>query len=80
MSTTLSLMASKSAALSKDWLTYKFLFENAKTLLFIYVLLTQSLKAERHLWARGLIPSIREFYTWISQVWKEPLEFIHTPT
>ncbi|KAJ7282901.1 pyridoxal phosphate-dependent transferase [Mycena rebaudengoi] len=42
-------------------------YEALKSLLFFYVLLTQSVKAQRHLRARGLFTSVREFYTWIVQ-------------
>ncbi|GLB37008.1 putative PLP-dependent transferase [Lyophyllum shimeji] len=41
--------------------------ENAKTLLFWYVILTQSIKAQRHLRARGIVATAREIYTWIAQ-------------
>lgn len=44
------------------------IYERAKTLLFLYVLLTQSIKAQRHLRARGIIGTFSEFYTWIAQV------------
>ena len=43
-------------------------FENAKTLLFFYVVLTHSLKAHRHLRARGVTSSAREAYLWIARV------------
>jgi len=43
------------------------IYEKTKTVLFLYVLLTQSLKAQRHLRARGIIGTFREFYTWIAQ-------------
>ncbi|KAJ7187901.1 pyridoxal phosphate-dependent transferase [Mycena filopes] len=42
-------------------------YDTVKTLLFAYVILTNSLKAHRHLRARGLVTSFREFYTWIAQ-------------
>ncbi|KAJ7045863.1 pyridoxal phosphate-dependent transferase [Mycena alexandri] len=42
-------------------------YETVKTLLFVYVVFKQSLKAKRHLRARGIITSFREFYTWIAQ-------------
>jgi hypothetical protein len=45
-----------------------FNFESAKTGLFLYVVLKQSLKASRHLRARGLTQTAREFWGWISQV------------
>lgn len=46
----------------------QFTFDNTKTLLFYYILFKQSLKASRHLRARGLTGTVREFWTWISQV------------
>ncbi|KAJ7141450.1 pyridoxal phosphate-dependent transferase [Mycena epipterygia] len=42
-------------------------YETLKTILFFYVVLKQSVKAQRHLRARGIITSVREFYTWIAQ-------------
>ncbi|KAK7005826.1 Sphinganine-1-phosphate aldolase [Favolaschia claudopus] len=42
-------------------------YEAFKTVLFFYVLLTQSVKIQRHLRARGIATSIREFYTWIAR-------------
>ncbi|KAJ7899067.1 pyridoxal phosphate-dependent transferase [Mycena leptocephala] len=42
-------------------------YEHLKNILFFYVLLRQSVKVQRHLRARGILPSIREFYTWIVQ-------------
>ncbi|KAJ7772728.1 pyridoxal phosphate-dependent transferase [Mycena maculata] len=42
-------------------------YETLKTILFFYVLLKQSVKAQRHLRARGIITTVREFYTWIAQ-------------
>ncbi|KAJ7594522.1 pyridoxal phosphate-dependent transferase [Mycena floridula] len=44
-----------------------FLFEKVKTVLFIYIILSQSLKAKRHLRARGISTTFLEFYRWISQ-------------
>ncbi|KII92641.1 hypothetical protein PLICRDRAFT_37419 [Plicaturopsis crispa FD-325 SS-3] len=41
--------------------------DNAKTALFVYVILTQALKAERHLAARGVPGTLREFWKWLSQ-------------
>lgn len=43
-------------------------YENAKTVLFFYVLLTRSQKAYRHLRARGITYSIKELWRYISQV------------
>ncbi|KAJ7680658.1 pyridoxal phosphate-dependent transferase [Mycena polygramma] len=42
-------------------------YEVLKTVLFFYVLLKQSVKAQRHLRARGIVTSFREFYTWVAQ-------------
>lgn len=46
----------------------QFNFENAKTALFFYVILSQTWKASRHLVARGVTQTIREFYRYVSQV------------
>lgn len=43
-------------------------FDNAKTLLFLYVVLTRAVKVQRHLRARGTLASVRELYTWVAQV------------
>ena len=43
-------------------------FEAAKTALFFYVLATQSVRAFRHLRARGLRRSVAEGYVWTSKV------------
>ncbi|KAF8634287.1 hypothetical protein AX17_004242, partial [Amanita inopinata Kibby_2008] len=41
--------------------------DTAKTLLFWFVVLRQTVKIQRHLRARGVRSSIRELYVWISQ-------------
>lgn len=41
--------------------------DHFKTALFVYVLLTRSVKAQRHLWARGLTQTVRDFINWISR-------------
>ncbi|KAF9050348.1 pyridoxal phosphate-dependent transferase [Panaeolus papilionaceus] len=41
--------------------------DNAKSLLFYYVVLTQVIKAHRHLRARGVVSTSKEVYVWISQ-------------
>ncbi|TDL15304.1 PLP-dependent transferase [Rickenella mellea] len=41
--------------------------ENFKTILFIYVLFTQSIKAQRHLRARGVTQTAVDFWKWISR-------------
>ncbi|KAI5116500.1 hypothetical protein M0805_009925 [Coniferiporia weirii] len=57
------------AALSKarDSVRRYAAFDTVKTLLFVYVLLTHSLKAQRHLRARGVVQTISEFWTWLCQ-------------
>ncbi|KAG6817495.1 hypothetical protein H0H87_008120 [Tephrocybe sp. NHM501043] len=42
-------------------------FDNAKSLLFLYVVLTNFLKVQRHLRARGIVASAREVYAWIAR-------------
>ncbi|KAJ7077267.1 pyridoxal phosphate-dependent transferase [Mycena belliarum] len=42
-------------------------YEGLKTFLFFYVALKYAVKSQRHLRARGITTSIREFYTWIAQ-------------
>ncbi|KAJ3512940.1 hypothetical protein NLJ89_g3237 [Agrocybe chaxingu] len=41
--------------------------DSAKSALFYYVLLTQVIKAQRHLRARGLTTTAKELYSWVSQ-------------
>ncbi|PFH53702.1 hypothetical protein AMATHDRAFT_54119 [Amanita thiersii Skay4041] len=41
--------------------------DTAKTVLFWYVLLTQTLKIQRHVRARGLGSSMRDVYIWVAQ-------------
>jgi len=43
-------------------------FDSAKSALFYYVLLTQAVKLQRHIRARGIVASAKELYTWIAQV------------
>ena len=43
-------------------------FDSAKSVLFYYVLLTQGVKLQRHIRARGIITSAKELYTWTAQV------------
>lgn len=52
----------------RQYLTLLFTLDNAKSGLFYYVLLTQVVKAHRHLRARGITSSVNDIYTWISQV------------
>ncbi|KAF8893548.1 pyridoxal phosphate-dependent transferase [Infundibulicybe gibba] len=42
-------------------------FETAKSTLFFYILFTYLLKAQRHIRARGIPTTVREFYGWIAQ-------------
>jgi hypothetical protein len=53
-----------------DWLrsSSRSPFESAKTILFFYVVSTQSLKLYRHLRARGVRQSIAEGWFWVSKV------------
>jgi sphinganine-1-phosphate aldolase len=43
-------------------------FETAKTVLFCYVLATQTVRIFRHLRARGLRRSVADGYVWTSKV------------
>ncbi|KAJ3749466.1 pyridoxal phosphate-dependent transferase [Lentinula detonsa] len=52
---------------NRTLLSQRSLYDNFKSLLFIYFLVTQSLKAERHLRARGILTTFKEFYAWIAQ-------------
>ncbi|KAF9073647.1 PLP-dependent transferase [Rhodocollybia butyracea] len=54
-------------ALSKAAFAQRSLFENFKSLFFIYFLVTHSLKAQRHLRARGIVTTTKEIYAWIAQ-------------
>jgi hypothetical protein len=42
-------------------------FDRIKTLLFLYVVLSYSIKVERHLWARGPIRTLRDLVKWVAQ-------------
>ncbi|KAL5523548.1 hypothetical protein ACEPAG_7721 [Sanghuangporus baumii] len=42
-------------------------FETVKTLLFLYVVFTRALKAQRHLRARGFRQTFSDFWTWLCQ-------------
>ncbi|KAJ7217718.1 pyridoxal phosphate-dependent transferase [Mycena pura] len=42
-------------------------YETLKSVLFFCVLFKYALKAQRHLRARGIVLSVREFYRWIAQ-------------
>ncbi len=43
-------------------------FDKAKTVFFVYFLLTHYLKAHRHVRARGVVASVKEIYAWIAHV------------
>lgn len=64
----MATVRTRASALVKSPIFSQFTFDNAKTALFFYVLLTNTLKAHRHLRARGIVTSARELYTWIAQV------------
>ncbi|TFL07159.1 pyridoxal phosphate-dependent transferase [Pterulicium gracile] len=44
----------------------RFLYDHAKTILFVYVVLNNSRKAQRHVRARGLLTTFRELYIWLA--------------
>ena len=50
-------------------------FAKAKTFLLFYVVLTHSLRAYRHLRARGVASSAHEAYLWIARVRRQSLIF-----
>jgi hypothetical protein len=54
--------------MARDIFTTKSLYDKAKTALFAYVVLQYLLKANRHLWARGIRTTAHELYVWITQV------------
>ncbi|KAF5357413.1 hypothetical protein D9758_005858 [Tetrapyrgos nigripes] len=60
-------MLSTLSSLSGRSLSRSTLYENIKTGLFVYILLRQTLKAKRHIQARGLFTTISEIHRWISQ-------------
>ncbi len=43
-------------------------FDYLKSTLFLYVVFTRSVQAQRHLRARGLVPTVTDFWRWLSQV------------
>lgn len=53
-----------SRAALKQYLT----FDTLKTVFFVYVLLVQSVKAERHLRARGIVQTVLDAYKALAQV------------
>ncbi|KAF7985068.1 hypothetical protein HWV62_8929 [Athelia sp. TMB] len=60
-------MASQQLVIAKTAVKTALTYENVKTALFVYVLLRNSLKATRHLRARGVVQSVREFYRYIAE-------------
>lgn len=42
-------------------------FDSAKSALFFYILITQTIKVQRHLRARGVSATLKELYIWVSQ-------------
>jgi hypothetical protein len=64
----MATIRTRASALVKGPIFSQLTFDNAKTALFFYVLLTNTVKAQRHLRARGIVTSARELYTWIAQV------------
>lgn len=53
---------------ARQYVTTLLTLDNVKSGLFYYVLLVQAIKVKRHLRARGISASLKELYTWISQV------------
>lgn len=47
---------------------YATFIDAAKTVLFVYTLLAQTVRVRRHLRARGLRQTFREVWTWLCQV------------
>lgn len=59
---------SGSRAPLRQYLSLLLSLDGAKSGLFYYVVFTQAIKAHRHLRARGITATVKELYTWISQV------------
>ncbi|KAI0745932.1 PLP-dependent transferase [Earliella scabrosa] len=64
MSTTSTLVARAKSVLSPVGRSYWQNFTNA---VVIYLLITRALKTQRHLRARGVLQTIRDFYRWVLQ-------------
>jgi hypothetical protein len=62
-----SLWMAESPRLNDTLSRARWVYGHAKSILFVYILLTQSLKAQRHLRARGLSSFIRDLYRWVCQ-------------
>jgi sphinganine-1-phosphate aldolase len=45
----------------------RWFYEHAKAILFVYVVVTHSLKGQRHLRARGICATLRDTYKWLCQ-------------
>jgi hypothetical protein len=67
-SSSTTMATRRAVALARTTLSSQFTYDNVKTILLYYVLFTQSLKAKRHLRARGIPGTFREFWSWVSQV------------
>ncbi|KAK7692393.1 hypothetical protein QCA50_004018 [Cerrena zonata] len=52
---------------SKIALNFNTPLDTLKTLLFVYVVLTRALKIQRHLRARGIVPTLRDGWAWTAQ-------------
>lgn len=59
----------------RQYLSLLLSLDSAKSGLFYYVVFTQTIKAHRHLRARGVTATVKELYTWISQVAHNTFEF-----
>ena len=69
MSTTTNALIAraKSAALALSPVGRSY-WQNFTNAVVVYLLLTRTLKAHRHLRARGILQTIRDFYKWVLQV------------
>ncbi|EIW83452.1 PLP-dependent transferase [Coniophora puteana RWD-64-598 SS2] len=66
MSSVSSRLSSSTAA-AKKLVTASSPYENAKTVLLVYFVLKQSLRALRHLRARGITSTFGEFWRWVCE-------------
>ena len=65
MNTVVTRAKAAASALSPVGRSYWQNFTNA---VVIYLFLTRALKTHRHLRARGIVQTVRDFYKWILQV------------
>jgi sphinganine-1-phosphate aldolase len=74
-----SSMPSSSVTLrgSSRLLNVLWIYERVKSILFIYILLTQSIKVHRHLKVTGVSSTARGIYRWVSQ--RVISLFLHLP-